>query len=107
MSRISLKNLQEEIRILSNLPKSENIIALHEVIKTANHFYLIVDFCNGDNLENLLEHRLVLKESEVQVIFKQVLKALKVMRGMKVIHRDIKNANILLHFPKFNRVNRQ
>jgi len=65
MTRISLKNLQEEIRILSSLPKSENIIALHEVIKTANHFYLIVDYCNGDNLENLLEHRLVLKESEV------------------------------------------
>jgi len=49
----------------------------------------------------------MLKESEIQVIFKQVLKALKVLRDMKVIHRDIKNANILLHFPKFDKVNRQ
>lgn len=65
MSRISIKNLQEEIRILSSLPKSENIIALHDVIKTSNHFYLIVDFCNGGNLEDLLEHRLILKETEV------------------------------------------
>jgi serine/threonine protein kinase len=34
MSRITLKNLSEEIRILSSLPKSDNIIALHDVIKT-------------------------------------------------------------------------
>jgi serine/threonine protein kinase len=54
---------------LSNLPKSDQIIALHEVIKTTNHFYLFVDYCNGGNLETLLENRLMLKESEVQVIF--------------------------------------
>lgn len=65
MSPISIKNLEEEIKILSNLPKSENIIALHDVIKTSNHFYLIVDYCNGGNLEDLLENRLLLKESEI------------------------------------------
>lgn len=101
MTRTSLKNLQEEIKILSNLPAScEHIIRLHDTIKTKNHFYLIVDFCNGGDLEELLETRTILKEQEVQVIFKQVIKAMKVLRTLKVIHRDIKNANILLHFPQ-------
>jgi serine/threonine protein kinase len=43
--------LQEEIKILSNLPKNENIIALHDTLKTKNHFYIIMDYCNGGNLE--------------------------------------------------------
>lgn len=102
MTTTSLKNLQEEIRVLSNLPLSDHIIRLHETIKTKNHFYLIMDYCNGGNLESLLEHRLILSEKEVQIIFRQVLKAIKVMRDLKVIHRDIKNANILLHFPNLD-----
>jgi serine/threonine protein kinase len=28
------------------------------------------------------------------------------MRDLKVIHRDIKNANILLHFPKLEKVDK-
>jgi serine/threonine protein kinase len=107
MTPTSLKNLQEEIRVLSNLPASDHIIRLHETIKTKNHFYLIVDYCNGGDLESVLEHRLLLSEKEVQIIFRQVLKAIKVMRDLKVIHRDIKNANILLHFPNSDIVNRQ
>ena len=33
-------------------------------------------------------------------MFQQVIKALKDMKYIKAIHRDIKNANILLHFPE-------
>ena len=54
----------------------------------------------------MLEQRLILKEREVQIIFRQVLKAIKVMRDFKVIHRDIKNANILLHFPYLDKVDK-
>jgi serine/threonine-protein kinase ULK2 len=55
MTKNSLKNLQEEIKVLSNLPHSDHIIRLHQVIKTKNHFYLIVDYCNGGDLESVLE----------------------------------------------------
>lgn len=100
MTRTSLKNLHEEIKILSNLPQEcGHIIRLKDTIKTANHFYIIIDYCNGGDLEELLESRGVLKEQEAQVIFAQVIKAMKVLRDLRVVHRDIKNANILLHFP--------
>ena len=65
MTKTSLKNLQEEIKVLSNIPNCDNIIKLHQAIKTKNHFYLIVDYCNGGDLESLLEQRLILKEREV------------------------------------------
>lgn len=69
MTRTSLKNLEDEIKVLSNLPKSDHIIKLHEIIKTDNHFYLIIDYCNGGDLFSLLERRLILKEAEVRIIF--------------------------------------
>lgn len=70
MTRTSLKNLQEEIKILANLPREgDHIIRLHDTIKTANHFYLIIDYCNGGDLEELLESRGLLKEQEAQIIF--------------------------------------
>lgn len=69
MSRTTLKNLNEEIKILSNLPKNDHIIRMHDAIKTKHHFYLVVDFCNGGDLETFLEVRQTISEQEVKAIF--------------------------------------
>lgn len=61
-----------------------------------------MEYCNGGDLESFLEKRLILKEKEVRVIFTQVLHAMKEMNRIRAIHRDIKNANILLHFADIN-----
>ena len=65
MSRTTLKNLHEEIKVLSNLPESNHIIGLRDTIKTTAHYYLIMEYCNGGDLENLLGQRMTLKEKEV------------------------------------------
>lgn len=54
MSKKSLKNLHDEIQILRNL-SSPNIIKLQETFKTKRHYYLIIEYCNGGDLESLLE----------------------------------------------------
>ena len=68
MTKKSIKNLHDEIQILRNLD-SPYIIKLHDTFKTERHFYLILDFCNGGDLEGLLEHRLVIGEREVRLVF--------------------------------------
>ena len=100
MSSGALKNLHYEMRILSNLPKDcQYITRLHETIKTRSHYYLVIDYCNGGDIDCLLQDRTRLSEQEVRHVFSQVIQASKAMRKMQVVHRDIKNANILLHFP--------
>ena len=98
MSKKSLKNLHEEIQILQNLD-SPFIIKLFDKFKTKNHFYLIIEYCNGNDLENLLDRRLILTEREARFVFSQVFRAMKELQNIRAIHRDIKNANIMLHFP--------
>lgn len=75
MNRKSWKNLHDEIQILDNL-KTPNIIKLVDKFKTKRHFYLILEYCNGGDLESFLEKKLVLSESEIRIIFSQVLNAM-------------------------------
>lgn len=99
MSKGALKNLYYEMRILSNLPEDcPHITRLYETVKTQSHFYLVIDYCNGGDIDCLLQERQRLSEAEVRHIYRQVMQAAKAMREMQVMHRDIKNANILLHY---------
>jgi serine/threonine protein kinase len=68
MSRKALKNLEDEIYILRKL-NSPYIIKLIEVLKSKRKFYLILEYCNGGDLESLLEDKLVLTEREIRKIF--------------------------------------
>lgn len=61
MNKKSWKNLHDEIQILDNL-NTDYIIRLFDKFKTKKHFYLIIEYCNGGDLESLLERKLVLSE---------------------------------------------
>lgn len=47
-----LNNLKSEISILSRL-QSPNVIGFYDVQKTMNNFYLMMQYCNGGDLEEL------------------------------------------------------
>jgi serine/threonine protein kinase len=65
MTRKSWKNLHDEIQNLESL-SSPFIVKLIDKFKTKNHFYIVLEFCNGGDLESYLEKRLVLTENEVR-----------------------------------------
>ncbi len=98
MNENQWKLLNDEIKILNSLD-SKNIIKLYNKFKTQKHFYMILEYCNGGNLEDLLKNYNTLSEEEASHIFKKVLMALRELKEMRVMHRDIKNSNILINFP--------
>lgn len=57
------------------------------------------DFCNGFDLAVLLRVRKTLTQPEVSLILRQVVAGLRDVWSLNIIHRDMKLANILLHFP--------
>ena len=98
----AFKYLTNEINILHEL-KHPNIVKFIEVKKTKKHYYIVMEYCNGGELEKALE-KYQLKygkpfpEEVVQYLMRQIIDAFNYIHGKNVMHRDIKLENILLHF---------
>jgi serine/threonine protein kinase len=58
-----------------------------------------MEFCNGGDLEKLKELRGKFKEIEARIILQQLVAGFKEIYKQQVMHRDLKLANILVHFP--------
>ena len=59
------------------------------------YFYLVQEFINGEDLEQILERRGALPEGAVKAIFVSILKVLEFVHSNGAIHRDIKPSNIM------------
>ncbi|MBD0266893.1 MAG: serine/threonine protein kinase [Cyanobacteria bacterium Co-bin8] len=59
------------------------------------YFYLVQEFIDGQNLEQLLEQNGAFTEAEVQEILVSLLKVLEFVHQHGTIHRDIKPSNIM------------
>lgn len=96
-------NLKNEINILTKI-KSPNVICLIDLQRTENNFYLIMELCNGGDLANLKELKGRFNENEARLILQQLVNGFKEIYKQQVMHRDLKLANILLHFTGENEI---
>ena len=90
--------IQKEVHI-HNMIDSKHCVKLYQSIKTQSNIYMMQDYCNGFDLQILLKLRKRLTQIEVSMILRQVVKGCIDVWNLSVIHRDIKLANVLLHFP--------
>lgn len=81
--------------------KSPHVIGLRKYYKTHSCFYLFTELCNGGDLSLLKKSRPGgrLSEPECRVIMKKLVSGLRDLYEFDIVHRDLKLANILLHFP--------
>ena len=96
------KYLLNEIEIMKELDHP-NLIKLHNLYRTNNHFYFIMDYCNGGSLSSILnEYKLrfgkPFSQEIIQYFMIQIVDGLKYIHSKNIIHRDIKLDNILLNF---------
>ena len=96
------KYLDNEIMILKDIDH-ENIVKLYDVKETSQYFYLVTEYCNGGGLSDCLEkyqeeHNAAFPEELVQYLMKQIVSALRYLHAKRILHRDIKLDNILVHY---------
>ena len=60
---------------------------------------MMQEYANGFDLGVLLKARGHIRQEEARIIIKQVVQGIKDVWALNIIHRDMKLANILLHFP--------
>lgn len=95
-----LQNLEVEISILRTY-RHRNIVCMHEVQKTENHFYLILEYCTGGDVQGLIRSRAARRLSEplTRRLMRDLAAGLQFLWGQQLIHRDIKPQNLLLTGP--------
>ena len=94
--------IDNEIAILKDI-NHENIVKLYDVKETSQYFYLVTEYCNGGALSDCLEeykdtYNAPFPEEIVQYFMRQIMSAVKYLHGKKILHRDIKLDNILVHY---------
>ena len=109
LKKVKLINLSEkeklnslnEVRILASI-KSNFVISYKEAFfdEKDNTLGIIMEFAdNGDLYQKIVEckkKKIYLEEDEVWRIFIQLVKGLKSLHDLKILHRDIKSANVFL-----------
>jgi tRNA A-37 threonylcarbamoyl transferase component Bud32/Leucine-rich repeat (LRR) protein len=76
--------------------RDDHVVAIHAVRDDAPAPYLVMEFIDGSNLEALLRQGGPLAVPEVLRIGMQVARGLAAAHAQRLIHRDVKPANILL-----------
>ena len=85
--------INREIISMSAL-SHDYILKFIELVCTENNFYLITEFCDGGDLGKIKGK---LNYKSVLTILKQITSAMMHANSQKVIHRDLKPQNILIH----------
>lgn len=95
-----LQNLEIEISILRNY-RHPNIVCMHDVQKTDRHFYLLLEYCGGGDVQHLIRSRQKgrLSERLTRRLMRDLASGLRFLWSQELIHRDIKPQNLLLTGP--------
>ena len=90
-----------EVRILASI-KSPFIISYKEAFieESDKSLCIVMEYADGGDLYQKIclykKMNLLMEESDIWRIFIQMVKGLKILHDYKILHRDLKSANILL-----------
>lgn len=88
-----LERFRDEARTLVSF-RHPNIVAVHRLLEANNTAYLVMEYEEGDSLDEILKRDGTLTEGEVREILFPLLDGLERVHMAGFLHRDIKPANI-------------
>ena len=109
LKKVKLLNLSEkekenalnEVRLLASV-KSNFVISYKEAFfdEKDSTLGIVMEFADrGDLYQKIIEHKknsVLFEESDIWRIFIQLVKGLKSLHELKILHRDLKSANVFL-----------
>eukprot|EP00428_Durinskia_dybowskii_P078564 CAMPEP_0170361836 /NCGR_PEP_ID=MMETSP0117_2-20130122/4014_1 /TAXON_ID=400756 /ORGANISM="Durinskia baltica, Strain CSIRO CS-38" /LENGTH=931 /DNA_ID=CAMNT_0010616219 /DNA_START=249 /DNA_END=3044 /DNA_ORIENTATION=- len=93
--RFNPARLRREVDIMKRL-HHPNIIQFVDVFEDADHLMMIMEFCPGQELFDVILNRKYFQEEDAKPIFAQVARALFYLHSVNILHRDVKPENVLI-----------
>lgn len=90
-----LKRFLDEARVLAQL-SHPNIISIKRFFEAHGTAYLVMEYCDGKPLDEIIREHGPLNESELNGILFPLLDGLEHVHDKAFLHRDIKPANIFI-----------
>ena len=90
-----LAGLKCEIDIMKDFIHP-NLLRLVEYFSSEKNFYLVLELCEGGDLNKFIRKRKRLSEGLAQAFLIQLASGLSFLQERNFIHRDLKPANVLL-----------
>eukprot|EP00347_Sterkiella_histriomuscorum_P008716 403344026 len=94
-----IEKLKQEVIYLKKLD-SPNIVKYYETYEDDNYVYLVMEYCPGGELFDLISQKLEkskkFKEKEAAEIMQKLFKAIAHVHSQGIAHRDIKPENIMI-----------
>ena len=87
--------VRQELNILK-IVKHKYIVQLYEILETPQHIFIIMEYCEGQDIMDYILTRNRLSEDESLKYFQQLINALYYLHSQNITHRDIKIDNLLL-----------
>ena len=84
-----------EARNIADL-RHPNVIGIHDVFEENGTAYFVMDFIEGESLENMVRRRGVIPEMKAVEYTKKIASALAYVHDRKMTHYDVKPANIMV-----------
>ncbi|XWS39346.1 hypothetical protein CRYUN_Cryun18bG0044700 [Craigia yunnanensis] len=90
-----IRELEEEVKLLQNL-SHPNIVRYLGTAREDDSLNILLEFVPGGSISSLLGNFGSFPESVVRMYTKQLLLGLEYLHKNRIVHRDIKGANILV-----------
>ena len=90
-----LKRFLAEARVLAQLSHA-NIVSIKRFFEAHGTAYLVMEYCDGKPLDEIIRDRGPLNESQLNEILFPLLDGLEHVHGKAFLHRDVKPANIFI-----------
>ena len=86
-----------EVALMEQVKDIPGVIKIIEWFDMPESFFIIMERIQGQDLFDFISEQGALKEAQAKILFKQLLKTVLMCHNKGVLHRDIKDENILIN----------
>lgn len=96
LKRDNLENVQREAAIMDHLAGHANIMAIKGILKDDRYAYMVMEFCNGGDLYDLITEQGYFQEEVARHLIRTIISTVDIIHFLGIIHRDLKLENFLV-----------